>query len=69
RANKEHISFGHGVHYCVGSHLARLEAEIALPALFGRFPDLALAVDPAELRPVESFISNGHRTLPVVLGS
>ncbi|MFD0535608.1 cytochrome P450 [Actinomadura luteofluorescens] len=31
RANKEHISFGHGVHYCVGSHLARLEAEIALP--------------------------------------
>ncbi|MES9608529.1 cytochrome P450 [Actinomadura sp. NPDC000929] len=69
RTNKEHISFGHGVHYCVGSHLARLEAEIALPALFGRFPDLALAVDPAELRPVESFISNGHRTLPVVLGS
>ncbi|MEU4827346.1 cytochrome P450 [Actinomadura sp. NPDC023710] len=69
RANKEHISFGHGVHFCVGSHLARLEAEIALPALFGRFPDMALAVDPAEMRPVESFISNGHRTLPVVLGS
>ncbi|GGQ27476.1 cytochrome P450 [Actinomadura coerulea] len=69
RANKEHIAFGHGVHYCVGSHLARLEAEIALPALFGRFPDMALAVDPAELRPVESFISNGHRALPVVLGS
>lgn len=69
RANKEHISFGHGVHFCVGSHLARMEAEIALPALFGRFPDLALAVDPAELKPVASFISNGHRDLPVVLGS
>ncbi|MGI5208845.1 cytochrome P450 family protein [Spirillospora sp. CA-108201] len=69
RANKEHISFGHGVHFCVGSHLARMEAEIALPALFGRFPDLALAVGPAELKPVASFISNGHRDLPVVLGS
>ncbi|NDU74792.1 cytochrome P450 [Actinomadura sp. DSM 109109] len=69
RANKEHISFGHGVHFCVGSHLARLEAEIALPALFGRFPGMALAVDAAGLRPVESFISNGHRALPVVLGS
>ncbi|WP_141584701.1 cytochrome P450 [Actinomadura sp. WMMA1423] len=68
RANKEHISFGHGAHFCVGSHLARLEAEIALPALFARFPGMELAVDPAGLRPVESFISNGHRTLPVVLG-
>jgi cytochrome P450 len=68
RANKEHLSFGHGAHFCVGSHLARLEAEIALPALFGRFPGMELAVDPAALRPVESFISNGHRALPVVLG-
>lgn len=69
RANKEHISFGHGAHFCVGSHLARMEAEIALPALFARFPDMELAVDPSELRPVESFISNGHRSLPVVLNS
>ncbi|GAA1820828.1 cytochrome P450 [Actinomadura chokoriensis] len=69
RANKEHISFGHGVHFCVGSHLARMEAEISLPALFERFPDMELAVDPSELRPVESFISNGHRSLPVMLNS
>ncbi|MEO3825475.1 cytochrome P450 [Actinomadura sp. B10D3] len=69
RANKEHISFGHGVHFCVGSHLARMEAEVALPALFERFPDMTLAVQPDELRPVESFISNGHRTLPVNLNS
>ncbi|HEY8478533.1 MAG TPA: cytochrome P450 [Spirillospora sp.] len=69
RADKEHLSFGYGVHFCVGRHLARLEAEIALPALFGRFPDMTLAVDPRELRPVESFVSNGHRELPVVLHS
>lgn len=69
RADKEHVSFGYGVHFCVGKHLARMEAEISLPALFGRFPDMSLAVDPAELRPVESFISNGHRELPVNLNS
>lgn len=67
RADKEHVAFGHGVHFCLGAPLARLEAEVALPALFERFPDLRLAVAPEELVPVESFISNGHRNLPVFL--
>ncbi len=64
RVNKEHLAFGHGVHHCLGAPLARLEAEIALPALFERFPDLELGCAEDELRPVASFISNGHRTLP-----
>ncbi|WP_063040641.1 cytochrome P450 family protein [Nocardia pseudovaccinii] len=67
RVNKEHLSFGHGAHHCIGAPLARLEATIALPAIFERFPNMRLAVDPAELAPVGSFISNGHRTLPVFL--
>lgn len=67
RPNKDHLSFGHGAHYCLGVSLARLEAQVAIPALFGRFPDLALAVAPSELRPLPTFISNGHRTLPVAL--
>ncbi|WP_119727694.1 cytochrome P450 family protein [Thermomonospora amylolytica] len=67
RENKDHLSFGHGVHYCLGAPLARMEAAISLPALFERFPDLSLAVPPGELQPVASFISNGHRTLPVYL--
>ncbi|MFI9011522.1 cytochrome P450 [Actinosynnema sp. NPDC053489] len=67
RPDKTHLSFGHGAHHCLGAPLARIEAEVALPALFDRFPDLALAVPAAELRPVPSFISNGHRTLPVRL--
>ncbi len=67
RATKEHLSFGHGVHHCLGAPLARLEAAVALPALFARFPEMALAVAPEELLPVESFISNGHRALPVRL--
>ncbi|MFQ6395520.1 cytochrome P450 family protein [Nocardia sp. KC 131] len=65
----QHIAFGHGAHHCIGAPLARMEAAIALPALFHRFPNLRFAVDPAELAPVGSFISNGHATLPVYLES
>ncbi|MFD7845909.1 cytochrome P450 [Nocardia sp. NPDC059764] len=67
RANKEHIAFGYGAHHCLGAPLARLEAAIALPALFERFPTMRLAVDPAELRPLGSFVSNGHQSVPVLL--
>ncbi|MET9212957.1 MULTISPECIES: cytochrome P450 family protein [unclassified Nocardia] len=38
-----HLAFGHGIHFCVGAPLARLEAEIAYTALLRRFPDLRLA--------------------------
>jgi cytochrome P450 len=67
RLGKEHLAFGHGVHFCLGAPLGRMEARIVLPALFERFPDLELAVPDEELSPVESFISNGHRSLPVRL--
>ncbi|MGW5736741.1 MULTISPECIES: cytochrome P450 family protein [Streptomyces] len=67
RVGKQHLAFGHGVHVCLGAALARMEAEIALRGLFERFPDLALAVPASDLRPGESFISNGHRELPVIL--
>ncbi|MCC8243266.1 cytochrome P450 family protein [Saccharothrix luteola] len=64
---RDHLAFGHGVHHCLGAPLARLEAAVGLPALFTRFPRLRLAVPAEELRPLGSFISNGHETLPVVL--
>jgi 2-hydroxy-5-methyl-1-naphthoate 7-hydroxylase len=67
RADKTHISFGYGVHYCLGIRLAKLAASICLPALFSRFPDLSLAVRPDELEPQGTFIMNGHLTLPVYL--
>ena len=38
-----HLAFGHGVHHCLGAPLARMEMRIAFPALFRRFPTLALA--------------------------
>ena len=64
---KQHIAFGHGVHHCLGAPLARMEATVALKALFTRFPGLRLAVPAEELRPMRSFLSNGHRELPVRL--
>ncbi|MCX5151761.1 cytochrome P450 [Streptomyces sp. NBC_00320] len=67
RVTKDHLAFGHGVHFCLGAPLARLEVAAALEALFDRFPALELAVPADELVPVASLISNGHRTLPVRL--
>ncbi|MFR9752411.1 cytochrome P450 family protein [Nocardia sp. 004] len=67
RPSKEHLAFGYGAHHCLGAPLARLEAEIALPGIFQRFPNMRLAADPAELGTVSSFISNGHARLPVYL--
>jgi len=67
RPNTEHLSFGYGPHHCLGAALARLEAVEALPALFGRFPELTLAVETDELKPLLSFISHGHQSLPVYL--
>ncbi|EWM12818.1 cytochrome P450 [Kutzneria sp. 744] len=65
---KQHVSFGHGVHHCLGAPLARMEATIALEALFTRYPGLHLAVPGDELLPMRSFLSNGHRELPALLG-
>jgi len=67
RDAQRHLSFGHGPHVCPGSPLARLEAGIALPALFERFPDLALAVADEELRPNPSAVVNSLKELPVRL--
>lgn len=67
RKDKAHLAFGYGAHFCIGAPLARLEAAIALPALFERFPDMTLATPPDALRHLDSFISNGHRSLPVRL--
>ncbi|MGW1375435.1 cytochrome P450 family protein [Streptomyces sp. NPDC002446] len=62
-----HLSFGHGIHFCVGGPLARLEGEIALRALLRRFPDLALAVPAEQVRWRRSFL-RGIESLPVRLG-
>ncbi|WP_030587893.1 cytochrome P450 family protein [Streptomyces anulatus] len=67
RDDRQHLAFGHGIHFCLGAPLARLEARVALPALFARFPRLRLATDEDGLLPQPSFIGNDYRELPVVL--
>jgi cytochrome P450 len=69
RSDKEHLSFGHGPHYCLGAGIARLVASTGLSRLFDRFPGLRLAVPASDLTPLPTFIMNGHRTLPVRLAA
>ncbi|MEU5524638.1 cytochrome P450 [Streptomyces sp. NPDC047860] len=63
-----HISFGHGPHVCPGAALSRLEAGVALPALYARFPRLDLAVPASELRNKPVVTQNELFELPVKLG-
>ncbi|MFD5248671.1 cytochrome P450 [Amycolatopsis sp. NPDC058340] len=67
RSASGHLAFGHGIHYCVGAPLARLEAEIALRGLLERFPALGLDAEPETLRWRESTLVHGLETLPVRL--
>jgi cytochrome P450 len=64
RADDQHLSFGFGVHFCLGAPLARLEAEVAFGALLDRFPKLELATDePLTYR--SNFILRGLTRLPL----
>jgi cytochrome P450 len=63
RASNPHLSFGFGIHYCLGAHLARLELEIALATLFEQLPGLAPEAGTVEWS--EDFFPRGVRALPV----
>jgi cytochrome P450 len=65
RADNRHLTFGHGIHFCLGAPLARLEGQVALPALLSRFPALALRTDAPEW--LDSLIFRGMQSLPVAL--
>jgi cytochrome P450 len=58
------MSFGLGVHYCLGAALSRIEGQLALPMLLRRFPKLALAGEPDERY---ALMLRGYETLPVML--
>jgi cytochrome P450 len=50
RKPNQHLSFGTGIHFCLGHQLARIEAMAALEALFTRWPKLALGIAPSQIR-------------------
>ncbi|MFE7569522.1 cytochrome P450 [Streptomyces sp. NPDC057539] len=65
RRDNQHLGYGHGIHYCLGAPLARVEGQTALATLLTRLPDVRLAGDPGDLRWRGGLIMRGLRTLPV----
>jgi cytochrome P450 len=70
RHDGPNLGFGHGIHYCLGAPLARLEARIAFETLLSRHPCLQLAVDRDALAWAhgDGLVLRGLVSLPVVLG-
>ncbi len=67
RQGPSHLAFGHGLHRCIGSELARMQLRVAFSALARRFPETTLAVESTELEFYELSIVYGVRALPVRL--
>lgn len=65
RQQNQHLSFGKGIHYCLGAPLARLEGQIAFGTLLRRLPNLRLAIDPAQLTWNKNSMLRGLTSLPV----
>jgi cytochrome P450 len=70
REPRPHLGFGHGIHFCLGAPLARLEGRVAFGALLARFPGLRLAVKRSELMWThgDGLVLRGLAELPVRLG-
>jgi len=68
RTPNKHLAFGHGIHFCLGAPLARMETKIALTNLLQRNPNLRLAVEPEELQLRRIPLWHRYQSLPVVLG-
>ena len=65
REPNKHLAFGQGAHYCLGSPLARMEAQIAIGTLIERLPALRLVRQPAELRWNKGLFVRGLAQLPL----
>ncbi|MBN1284035.1 MAG: cytochrome P450 [Anaerolineae bacterium] len=68
RDKEQHLAFGKGDHFCLGSQLARIEAEVAITTLLARRPTLSLAVGLDEIEWNESLLLHGMKAFPVRVG-
>lgn len=67
RQPNRHLAFGHGIHYCLGAPLARLEGQIAIRLLLERFREIHLAGDTSRLRWRRGLVLRGLESLHVVV--
>lgn len=63
RRDNPHLTFGLGIHYCVGAPLARVELQVSFHALLKRLPNLRIAREPVEY--TGGFVIRGHKAMPV----
>ncbi|TDE43723.1 cytochrome P450 [Nonomuraea mesophila] len=71
RTNHSHLAFGHGIHFCLGAPLARLEGQIAIGTLLRALPEMTLACPPEDLRWWAGGITpvfRGLEALPIRVG-
>lgn len=68
RTPNPHLAFGHGIHFCPGAALARIELQVAVGTLLRRLPDLRLAVPEDELAWTPAVLARGVARLPVTYG-
>ncbi|GAB5467966.1 MAG: cytochrome P450 [Rhodospirillales bacterium] len=67
RTPNKHLTFGQGIHFCLGAPLARLEAHIAIPKLLARYGTIELAAEAADLDWHDAIIMRGLSSLPLRL--
>ncbi|MET0827783.1 MAG: cytochrome P450, partial [Acidimicrobiales bacterium] len=65
RQDIQHLTFGYGLHYCLGANLARLEGRVALDELLSRFPEWDVDLEHAELAATSTV--RGWESMPVIL--
>ncbi len=64
RETNKHLSFGYGIHFCLGAPLARMEAQIAINSIVHRLPELRLDGKPESLKWRSSLVLRGLEALP-----
>ena len=65
RDNTQHLTFGYGLHFCLGANLARLEGRVALDEMLTRFPEWDVDHDNAKLSPTSTV--RGWEAMPIIL--
>jgi cytochrome P450 len=65
REDTQHLTFGYGLHYCLGANLARLEGRVALDELLNRFPEWDVDYDDIELAPTSTV--RGWARMPLLI--